>query len=452
MVELAVDSDGRRVARKHVPLTGSQDEMAVARMRLRREARVLAALHHPAIVSLLAVEDDGADVVIVMPALAGSLTDRVAASGPLDVSGTWRIGRPLIDALAWAHRRGIVHRDIKPANVLFDEAGNPALADFGIAWSRDLTGGLTKTGIIMGTPAFIAPEQARGERAGPASDVFSLGATLRYALTGQGPYRGGDPGVLAVQAARGDVTPLPSWVPDALALPLAAMLDPRPEQRPYAAELLGAATDGHLLPPPPVRLAPDSGSGDETGAATDVLPPEAEVTRQEGWLRSEPGAEATESAGAAGPAEATSTEPRWRGEENTTRGSVTRKRRVVLVSVVMAALVGGAVVAVLLARAATKPSSAGVAPTCRAAPSAGCRPPPPVGSVPAAAGATQPATVAIGSAGGRTGAVSASSLGVSEPSGAGVSGPAARRAAKHPARHRHPAAGSGAISPGAPGR
>lgn len=346
MVELAVDGDGRQVARKHVPLTGSVDEMAVARMRLRREAQVLAALQHPAIVPLLAVEDDGADVVIVMPALAGSLSDRVSASGPLGVSGTWRMGRPLIDALAWAHRRGIVHRDIKPANVLFDDAGRPALADFGIAWSRDLTGGLTRTGTILGTPAFLSPEQARGERAGPASDVFSLGATLLYALTGTGPYRGTDPAALALQAAHGDVVPVPSWVPESLARPLSAMIDPRPQRRPHAAELLGAATDGHLLPPPPVRIV--------TGK-----PPASTSRHQSAGHPAADGAPGRLVVG--------------RAPETARR----QRRKGVAVSIVVAlALIAGAVVAGVLATAHTGPSAARPTSTCTALTYQPCGQPP----------------------------------------------------------------------------
>ena len=95
----------------------------------------------------------------------------------------------LVDALAAAHRQGIVHRDIKPANVLFDAAGQPHLADFGAASSRDVTLGLTGSEMVVGTPGFMSPEQARGEPATAASDVFSLGATLAFAATGSGPVR-----------------------------------------------------------------------------------------------------------------------------------------------------------------------------------------------------------------------------------------------------------------------
>jgi serine/threonine protein kinase len=234
-------------------------EMEVARRRLRREAQVLARLEHPGIVPLLAVEDDGTDVILVMPALAASLADRIRNEGKLSPGEVWRIGQVLLDALAWAHRQGVVHRDIKPANVLFDDAGRPALADFGIARSSDLTQGLTLAGSLLGTPAFIAPEQARGEPAGPPSDVFSLAATLSYALTRRSPYGEGDPVTQALRAARGQVRAELAGVPENLAGPLRAMLNPRPERRPGAAALLSGPSGTHpggsrrFLPPPPLR-------------------------------------------------------------------------------------------------------------------------------------------------------------------------------------------------------
>ncbi|MCU4184233.1 serine/threonine protein kinase [Acidiferrimicrobium sp. IK] len=239
VVELAVTQDGTRVARKRLPLGGSALEMETARRRLRREAEILAALHHPSIVPVLDVEDDGTDVVIVMPALAGSLADRVALGGPLPPAQVVAAGRALLEGLAAAHRAGVTHRDVKPGNVLFDDAGRPALADFGVAVSRDLTAGLTVAGTVVGTPHWMAPEQARGESAGPASDVFSLGATLLFAATGQTPWGAGPPDAVLARAARGEHIPLPATVPTVLRAPLAAMLHPDPACRPSAAAVLG---------------------------------------------------------------------------------------------------------------------------------------------------------------------------------------------------------------------
>jgi hypothetical protein len=229
-------------------LSGSGRQIELARQRIRREAEILSSLHHPGILPLLGVEDDGADVVLVMPRMAASLADRVATSGPLTPAEVIAIGRVLLGGLATAHRQGVIHRDIKPANVLFDDLGRPVLADFGVAMARQFTPGLTDLGTVVGTPEYLAPEQAKGAPATPASDVFSLGATLGYALTGQGPYGQGEPLVVMARAARGQVRALPRDVPGYLRRPLAAMLDPRPARRPSAAAALGGPTCTRVQP------------------------------------------------------------------------------------------------------------------------------------------------------------------------------------------------------------
>jgi tRNA A-37 threonylcarbamoyl transferase component Bud32 len=233
IVELATDRSGRLVAVKRVALTGAADDIARSRARVRREAAALATVRHPGIVPLLAVEDDGSDLVLVMPYLAGgNLAQRVARRGPLPAAEVERMASLLLGALAVAHRAGIVHRDITPANILFDEHGRPVLADFGIAASPVHTIGLTRDGLALGTPGFMPPEQARGEPAQPASDVFGLGACLFFALTGESPYGVGSPDVLGWRAARGQVRSLPASVPGAFRRTVAAMLDADPRRRP----------------------------------------------------------------------------------------------------------------------------------------------------------------------------------------------------------------------------
>jgi hypothetical protein len=256
VVELAVDGTGRRVATKRLALTGSETQMQVARQRLRREAQILGGLAHPGIVPILDVVDDGTEVVLVFPALVENLEDRVGRLGPLPASEVARIGRVLTEALAAAHRHGVVHRDIKPANVLFDEAGRPALADFGVAVTREVTAGLTDAGTVVGTPMWMAPEQARGEPAGPPGDVFSLAATLHFAASGRGPYAPGPAALVMGRAARGEIRAVAATLPDVIRAPLVRMLDPRPERRPSAAEVLGGV-DGTTVTPPgrPTSLA-----------------------------------------------------------------------------------------------------------------------------------------------------------------------------------------------------
>ncbi len=246
VVDLAEADDGTQVALKRLSLHGTPDEVARARARIRREAEVLSALDHPGIVRLLDVVDEDDDVVLVMPYLAGgSLHDRVAREGPLDPDVVAVLADRLLDALAAAHRQGIVHRDIKPENVLFTADGEPRLVDFGVARTSEHTPGLTATSTVVGTPSFMAPEQARGEPTSPASDVFSLGATLLFALTGQGPYGpvATDPRVLMHRAASGRIERTPRDLPPELRGLLTEALDPKPARRPSAA-LLRGGSDG----------------------------------------------------------------------------------------------------------------------------------------------------------------------------------------------------------------
>ena len=239
VVDLARDGEGNRVALKRLTLTGSANEILRARQRLLREAEVLRRLHHPNVVRLIDVLDEGDEIVLVMPYLpGGSLAERVVQHGPAPADEVERQARRLFGALASAHQAGIVHRDIKPANILFDERGEPCLADFGVAHSWDQTHGLTVAGMVVGTPGFMSPEQARGDAITPASDVFSLGATLLYAATGEGPFGPGEPALLMVRAASGKVERVPRSLRGSLRELLRSTLDPRPERRPTAAALV----------------------------------------------------------------------------------------------------------------------------------------------------------------------------------------------------------------------
>lgn len=240
-MELVRDPDGTLVARKRIPLHGTATDIDRARARIRREAEILRRLEHPGIVRLLRAETDGDDLVLVMPYLpGGTLHERVDRFGPVPPREVTHLGQHLAAALAAAHAAGVVHRDVKPANVLFDGDGRPALADFGVALSQDATLVLTRETAVVGTPGFVAPEVARGEPATSCSDVFSLGATLLFALTGWPPYGGGDPGLQILRAARGETPALPPGLPDELAARLRWMLEPDPARRPTAQAAFGA--------------------------------------------------------------------------------------------------------------------------------------------------------------------------------------------------------------------
>ena len=146
-----------------------------------------------------------------------SLAEAVETHGPLAEEPLWRLAAGLAEALAAVHACGLVHRDLKPANVLL-AADGPRVIDFGISRALDGTA-LPATGLIVGTPGFMSPEQAEGEHAGPASDVFSLGSVLAYAATGAGPFGGGQPAavIYRVVHAEPDLAGVPGQLRDLIA-------------------------------------------------------------------------------------------------------------------------------------------------------------------------------------------------------------------------------------------
>jgi hypothetical protein len=174
------------------PMLGSADRGSRYERTL-REARTAARLSHPGVVTVYdVVEEDGRPWIIMELVRARSLEQVLAEDGPLPPGQAAAIGQQLISALAAAHANGVLHRDVKPSNVLLCPDGRAVLTDFGVA-TLEGDSQLTQTGMVMGTPAFTAPERIRGEPAAPASDFWSLGATLYAAVAGRGPYqeRGG---------------------------------------------------------------------------------------------------------------------------------------------------------------------------------------------------------------------------------------------------------------------
>jgi serine/threonine protein kinase len=177
---------GRDVALKRIGLApgGSSPDL----QRAEREARLAATLHHPHVVSVFDLAVDGDEHWLVMEYVESrNLAQIVKEKGPLPVDTAARLLAQVADALAAAHELGIVHRDVKPSNILVTPSGDAKITDFGIARAKaDAT--LTQTGMVTGSPAYLAPEVASGEQASPASDVWSLGATLFHALAGHPPY------------------------------------------------------------------------------------------------------------------------------------------------------------------------------------------------------------------------------------------------------------------------
>jgi serine/threonine protein kinase len=161
--------------------------------RLVREARAIAGLSHPNIAGVYDVgETEGRPYLVLEYLRGGTLEDRLAGGLPLPDFETERLATQITAGLAHAHANGIVHRDLKPSNVLFDSEGRAKLADFGIARATGQAT-LTEAGTIMGTAAYLSPEQAEGAPTGPASDVYSFGVILYRLLTGQLPFAGSTP-------------------------------------------------------------------------------------------------------------------------------------------------------------------------------------------------------------------------------------------------------------------
>jgi eukaryotic-like serine/threonine-protein kinase len=217
--------------------------------RFRREARAAARLSHPNIVPIYDVGEDAETRTpyIVMELVdGGNLKDRIRQAAPLPDAEIRTIGATLATALEYAHRRGLVHRDIKPQNVLLGEDGRPRLTDFGIAQAM-ASSGLTRTGVVMGSVQYIAPELVRGRAAVPQSDVYSLGVVLYEMATGRVPFQADTD--LAVALAHAEEVPTrprslnPRLAPDLDGSILRALAK-SPEQRFGSAAAFGEALRG----------------------------------------------------------------------------------------------------------------------------------------------------------------------------------------------------------------
>ncbi|MEV3991860.1 serine/threonine-protein kinase [Streptomyces sp. NPDC049837] len=238
----------REVALKEVRYdAGPADAM---RERVLREARALARLSHPHVVTVHHIVDVRPHPWIVMELLPGtSLQDRLAQEGPLPPVEAARIGRQVLAALRAAHAAGIQHRDVKPANVLLRADGSAVLTDFGIAALQGSTS-LTVTGELVGSPEYIAPERVRGLDNDPSSDLWSLGLVLYVCVEGVSPLRRAT--TLATLAAVLDDPVPPPVRSGPLAPVLGALLVRDPAARPDAARLdamLALAETGTTPPP-----------------------------------------------------------------------------------------------------------------------------------------------------------------------------------------------------------
>ncbi|MET3951873.1 serine/threonine protein kinase [Arthrobacter sp. UYEF36] len=365
---------GREVALKlFAPQSADPDELR----RQEAEIELLATLNHPSLVTLF---DAGTDTRIPeepRPFLTMELVDgqdlraRIRHS-PLPLAEVAVIGAGVSDALAYVHSLGIVHRDIKPANILLvsvrpGEPLRPKLTDFGIARMVDGTR-LTATGTMVGTAAYLSPEQSRGADLGPASDIYSLGLVLLECIKGELEYPGS--AVESAVARLHRAPAIPDSVPAEWAKLIRAMTALDPLDRPSAADLevalrhalvspealpgLLAEERTRVLPAPPARppLQPSAGPGAPTGTLADPVSSPAAATSNSG------------SVGTGAPAgylldpDAVTTPQARRGSwrsRTSSRFRLARRRTQILLSLALLALVTGAVTAAVALAAPVPP-------------------------------------------------------------------------------------------------
>ena len=297
---------GRDVALKVLPAEMAYDPERLARFR--REAKALAQLDHPNIVTIHSVEESDGVHFLTMQLVEGQPLDRLIPTGGLPVERIIEIAGALGDALAAAHEKGIVHRDLKPANVMVTNEGRVKVLDFGLA--KDVHGANagdatltsashTQAGVVMGTPAYMSPEQTSGRSLDHRTDIFSLGVVLHEMATGRRPFEGTSSAELASAILRDtppSVIDVRSDLPSDLARIIRRRLEKDPRHRLQTARDvsnefrdLARQTSQKLAPAPPrrrvpyppltrARLAPRKDSGwsrcpSSTAAAARILRP-----------------------------------------------------------------------------------------------------------------------------------------------------------------------------------
>src|SRR2546423_8011812 len=245
---------GRHVAIKRLHAESPED---TAR-RFRREAKLGASLNHPNLISVYDIVTDDEGVLIVMEYVDGETLRDAIDRGPLPTARAIEVLRGVAAALDHAHGEGIVHRDVKPANVLLGRNGQVKLADLGIATAVEDTR-ITKSGTVMGTASYMAPEQLEGERSGPEADIYSLAVVAWEALSGRRAYEGRTPLEIARRKAEESPPSLAdAWrdAPPAAVAALQRAMGADPASRPRSATALVDELEHALVPAPASAPAP----------------------------------------------------------------------------------------------------------------------------------------------------------------------------------------------------
>ncbi|MFD2686151.1 serine/threonine-protein kinase [Streptomyces phyllanthi] len=264
VVYLGSDKRGQRVALKVIRPDLAEDQEF--RSRFAREVSAARRIRGGCTARLVAADLDADRPWFATQYVPGpSLHDKVAGEGPLSAADVAAVGAALSEGLVAVHEAGVVHRDLKPSNILLSPKG-PRIIDFGIAWATGAST-LTHVGTAVGSPGFLAPEQVRGAAVTPATDVFSLGATLAYSATADSPFGHGSSEVMLYRVVHEE--PQLHGVPDALAPLIRACLSKDPEERPSTLqlslrlkEIAARETQGLVdIRPPAPRPSPDRPSG-----------------------------------------------------------------------------------------------------------------------------------------------------------------------------------------------
>ena len=223
--------------------------------RFRAEAEAAARLDHPHIVPVYSVDAHEGEPYFLMKYIEGTTLAKRLAEGPMPAREAAALLAPVCRAIHYAHQRGVLHRDLKPSNILIDRDGGPHVGDFGLAKRIDVDASLTQSGAILGTPSYMAPEQAAGGRGatGPASDVYGLGAILYQMLTGRPPFQSANPFDTILLVLEHDPVPPrvlnPKASPDLEMIALKC-LQKSPEQRYASASALADDLDAFLAGEP----------------------------------------------------------------------------------------------------------------------------------------------------------------------------------------------------------
>jgi serine/threonine-protein kinase len=294
----------RTVAIKTISMVADAEERAEYEKRFYQEAKAAGGLSHPNVVTIYDIGHAGDVVYMAMEYVEGTELRDLLQGGRLDAAAAVDIAAQVAEGLAYAHARGVVHRDVKPANIMVSRDGPAKIMDFGIARMR-ASDVKTQTGMLLGSPKYMAPEQLLGGPIDPRCDIFSLGVVLYEALTGAPPFSGADISQIMYQIVH--ATPPPpsavnSRVPPMLDLVVAKALAKDPAARYQDARALAAdlracraqvaaraaaadADDTLTLPPP--RTAPPSAEASQT---LRIDPPPSTAPSRTDPPRPEPGA------------------------------------------------------------------------------------------------------------------------------------------------------------------